>query len=390
MIGSSRRSKPKIIRRAAGSDEDVTDSSSHKGNIQLPASDIPATSSLKRKSHKANNSPKLRLSFGGPEEDEGSFVPKRSILSRNISSRKNVGEEEDIPSNFEQASISRPTYTKSYLSQLKTSTPSTPKEYQSPAISEKDDPLDIEGKFGMVLGNQSSSIPESGVVKAIKDRRARRAKDGADFISLSENQDLIVSSKKAGPRLVREEDEYGGDGLDGLEEYVDHGIILRKDGEQLLAKKRKDEMRDAIEADEYEESDSDNSAMQEWEQSQIRKGDFTTRETTRRSRKSSVPVPPIVTALPTLAGALSRLRGMMITMQEKKAQLTRQANELAQEMADLLLREKLVQDGLEKASQDYETLQKDVGFIPHRGLDTLADQTMQDAQHNSNDPPPLL
>jgi len=356
MIGSSRRSKPKIIRGTAGSDDDAADSLNHKDTKQ-PTNDIPANSSLKKKSHKST---KLRPSFGGPEEDEGSFVPKRSALSRKISSRKDLdGEEEDIASNFEQASISRPAYTKSYLSQLKTSIPSTPKEYHSPAVDEKDDPLDIEGKFGIVLGNQSSSsIPDSGVVKAIKDRRARRAKDGADFISLSENQDLIVSNKKAGPRLVREEDEYGGDGLDGLEDYVDHGIILGKDGKQLLAKKRKEEMRDAIEADEYSDSNSDNSAMQEWERSQIRKGDFTTREKQLNSKKSSVSIPPVITALPTLPGALNRLRGMMITMQERKTELTRKAQDLTQEMKDLLLREKLVQDGLQKASQDYDVAKR--------------------------------
>ncbi|KAK5954937.1 hypothetical protein OHC33_003616 [Knufia fluminis] len=132
---------------------------------------------------------KLRMSFDPTAEstadDQPTAIPPKpsglgaSALSRNPTVTPSVSERDrDEP---------RPSYSKSYLDELKGSTPSTPKDlslYNSSAEETDDLPLtkqtqslDIASKFGTPSTTLPNTIPSASEIQEKKDRRLRLARE---------------------------------------------------------------------------------------------------------------------------------------------------------------------------------------------------------------------
>ena len=98
-LAAARRSKPKIVKPTHDSDEEedngVEDVTSATESIDLePPAVVPAIRRLNRPAlGKKGSGSKLKLSFGGDDDDGAEeesevFVPKRSMLSKKVSESK--------------------------------------------------------------------------------------------------------------------------------------------------------------------------------------------------------------------------------------------------------------------------------------------------------------
>lgn len=114
-----------------------------------------------------------------------------------------------------------PAYTKSYLSELKASTPSTPPPRRAQqAIVDEDGDVSLDVGTGdedvsMDVFSESA-IPAESSILAAKQKRERLRTTGVseDFISLSVTERREDDGPHPESRLAREEDELG-DGDDG-------------------------------------------------------------------------------------------------------------------------------------------------------------------------------
>ncbi|KAI0087050.1 nineteen complex-related protein 2-domain-containing protein [Irpex rosettiformis] len=318
---------------------------------------------------KTRTKPKSKLSFGGADEDEGDgevFKVKKSNLSRKLALGKSSLVGNVSPSSHNPTSSrpeDRPTYDAAYLSELKAATPSSrPKMNKDESISYDNDislnvdspgnvshlqeVVDLTGDVDM-----EASIPSSSAINAAKEKRERLRQTEPfeqDFISLSLTKRQDISQ---GPhpesRLVREDDEVG-EGDDEYAEYTSaqERIALGKKSRKVEARKRREEMNEMIvDAEEQDEE------TMEWEQEQLRRGGLKTGESDVKPQKQTYkpsPIPPM-TPIPQLAPAIARLTAALTALTTSHAQNTLAMHSLADEKAQLEVREKEMREMVVKA-----------------------------------------
>ncbi len=351
-----------------------------------------------RGSSKFKKRPSARVSFGPggtsmtEDDDSGGsavFTPKKSNLSRQAieknALRKSIASNlssEHLP--FRQTE-DRPSYSADHLNELKTSTPSTPKDLrsQSDINNENGKALDLVSKFGSDLAFQdsSSAIPTDAEIREKKERRARLAKE-QDFINLDDEdaqeqedsdgeRSLLPyakqkSSKKEETRLVRDDEDIA----EGFDEFVSDGrIALGKKAEREQKKQQEAAMRDLINeaeggndsADSEDDSEAERHAA--YEAAQTRKGMDGLRRDDQSTKPRRPRTPPRITPLPTLAGCLEKLKQRLASMEYAQMQKVRRLEEIRKEKEDIRVREEEIQQLLRETGERYEKLRQEAEAV---------------------------
>lgn len=322
------------------------------------------------------------------DDDSGGsavFTPKKSNLSRQAIEKNAL--RKSIANNLSSEHLplrqteDRPSYSADHLNELKTSTPSTPKDLRSQSdVSEANGKeLDLVSKFGSDLAFQDPdiAIPTDAEIREKKERRARLAKE-QDFISLSdedaqeqEDSDGERSllpyakqrpSKKEETRLVREDEDIA----EGFDEFVSDGrIALGKEAEREQKKQQKAAMRDMINeaegGDDSADSEDDSEAERHaaYEAAQTRKGMDGLRRDDPSTRPRRPRTPPRITPLPTLAGCLEKLKQKLAGMEYARMQKVRRLEEIKKEQEDIRIREEEIQQLLKETGERYEKLRQE-------------------------------
>lgn len=332
-----------------------------------------------------------RLSFGPGEiisgdaaealEDDESFTPKKATLGRRViegnALRKSLPYQGLPPRDADEEE--RPKYSKDYLEELKSSTPTAPKDLPSTQANVEDeeglDASELEGamivdsdeKFGT---STASFIPSEAEIREKKERRARLAKE-KDFISLNDTGpddrrqlssiSLLPKKKQAESRLVREDEDLG----EGFDEFVEDGrISLGKKQEREARKRQRKEMADMIhQAEGSEDEESDDSEAERraaYEAAQTRAGmDGLHKPSEKASQSSSAQIPSKIMPLPALSECLERLQNTLSSMELELAKRKKKIEESKREKSDIAARETEVQDLLKQAGDRYAALKAD-------------------------------
>ena len=362
--------------------EDATSSDGYIGTSQ-PF--IGRSTSRSKKKKTASS----RLSFGPGEiisgdaaealEDSELFTPKKSTLGRRViesnALRKSLPAYR-IPIRGSEDEDERQIYSKDYLNELKSSTPSTPRDLRAlSATADDEEGLDESELDGAVIvdteeNQQSTSgisaIPTEAEIREKKERRARLAYE-QDFISLDSGPDdrhqlsLLHRKKKAEARLVREDEDLG----EGFDEFVDDGrISLGKKAEREAKRRQRTAMADLIHEAEGSSSDTSDDSERE------RQAAFETAQTRAGMDGLSKPdladaihqIPPKITPLPNLSECLQRLQTTLGGMQKELEQRNARMAELRQEKNEILAREQEVQRLLKEAGDRYTAMRADTGL----------------------------
>ncbi len=176
------------------------------------------------------SSASLRLSFGqgeGPaavaEETDGGdasgesavFTPKKSRLSRQLLERSRSATPLPLPLPLPATARSgasnnnnddRPSYSKEYLNELRSGTPSTPKDL-SVVRAAGGGVVDVAAKFGPQASWHAAdnpAIPSEAEIREKKERRARLAREQQAYISLDAEED---GGGEDGDEEAQEEEE---------------------------------------------------------------------------------------------------------------------------------------------------------------------------------------
>ena len=350
-----------------------------------------------RGSSKTKKRSSLRMSFGpggtSMTEDDGDsapavFTPKKSNLSRQAVEKNALRKTLAASISSELLPLrqveDRPSYSADALNELKTSTPSTPKDLRSLSDIEPEEnkALDLAAKFGsdLLVNDSDSAIPTDAEIREKKERRARLAKE-QDFINLDDNdaemddedsdgeRSLLpyakLKPKKEETRLVRDDEDIA----EGFDEFVSDGrIALGKKAEREQKKRHEAEIRELInEAEGGNSSDSSEDASEAerkaaYEAAQTRKGMDGIDRGEDRTRPRRPRMPPRITPLPTLGACLERLRGQVAGKQYALMVKKKRMEEIEKEKGDILVREGEIQRLLRETAERYEKLRVESGL----------------------------
>lgn len=324
--------------------------------------------------------------------------------------------EDDNNDGGRTSNISRPTYNKAYLDELRNSTPSTPRDL---SVSRDDNPsldlsradpsstalsLDLESKFGKSASR--SRIPSLAEIREKKERRARLAKEqtalagtagessSADFVPLEDYDSdgefkprrmQVGSYNPASDNLYREkntrlvhEDEDIAEGFDAFVEDAGK-VTLSRRGLKEQSRRDRDAMRTMIEKAEGSsgrqhkhedvnsegdsgshsdaESDSDYELHQAYELSQTHHGMDGLKSHRSHTRQANRPRQPRETAtIPKLSVGLSRLREMVSSLEMERARIQKRRADIRAEKVDVEASQKHIQSSLEEAGRELEAV----------------------------------
>jgi len=321
-----------------------------------------------------------RLSFGPGEiisgdaaealEDEEAFTPKKATLGRRVIEGNAIRKILPVRTPDDDE---RPTYSKDYLNELKSSTPSTPKDLlaRHAAVEDEDEPnaSELEGAIIVHMnekfGSSPASIPSEAEIREKKERRARIAHE-KDFISLNDTDDdrrqvsLLPQKKEKETRLVREDEDLG----EGFDEFVNDGrVSLGKKQEREARRRHRKEMADLIhqaEGSSGEESDdSEAERRAAYEAAQTRAGMDGLHKPNDNPEFSAAQIPSKITPLPLLSECLEGLQATLSTMEQQLAKRQKKLEESKQEKQDITVRETEVQELLKQAGARYAVLKGD-------------------------------
>ena len=318
----------------------------------------------------------LRLSFGPGEVNTREtreissevFNPKKSNLSRQAieknALRKSLagGRPLDSLPTRPQDDENRPSYSRDYLEELKSSTPSTPKDLRS-SDDENDNKssLDIISKFGpLATQDDFSIIPGEAEIREKKARRARLAHEN-EYMTLDDEEEsnevsLLDRRKNAETRLVREDEDIA----EGFDEFVDDGrITLGRKAEREQRRRQRADMVNLInEAENSSEEDSDESEAERraaYEAAQTAAGTYGKGPGEKRPPQRPR-TPPKITPIPSLNASLEWLHTALAGMESTLALKIQRMAELEHEKARIAQREVDIQRLLKEAGEDYERL----------------------------------
>ncbi len=327
---SAKSFKKSSLRQSIAFDDRDTDDANESPVVKPGTSNKPTTgrsNSLGKKKKPASS----RLSFGhagGAPEDEDTFTPKKATLGRRViegnALRKSIPYQ-GLPTRAGDDDEERPTYSKNYLNELKSSTPSTPIDLRDlNAAAENEEGLDaseldgamivdVDEKFGSGTSASPALIPSEAEIREKKERRARLAHE-KDFISFNDDNDdrkqlfLLPRKKKEETRLVREDEDLG----EGFDEFVEDGrISLGKKQEREARHRQRKEMADMIQqaegSSDEESDDSEAERRAAYEAAQTRAGMDGLHKPNENVEAIAAQVPSKITPLPNLSECLERL-----------------------------------------------------------------------------------
>ncbi|EMR11393.1 hypothetical protein PNEG_00417 [Pneumocystis murina B123] len=394
-----RRLKARITRihtQDEDSDELETPTSSPFSNIQYDRekSNSQDLNSKFLEKNPRKESKNFRLSFGFEERDEMNiyeqdkedFVKKKNHLKQDFLEEQGIKGSpliHKVLESHEKTSKVTPKYNSDYLSKLRLSTPSTPKEFCNIYKENVDiDNLHITEKNSQ-LSVKIPKILDEGIVKALKERRLEKREQNRlnnVYIPLEDDDQIILYSKSNESRLQREDDIFDNDGIEGLREYVDDRIILSKDLKKTQDKQKYIEMKNSIKN--IQDSDIDEDASEEeeskWEQTQIRKGVYGSKLINMNlspSKKNQ----PIPLEIQTFENSINRLKTILSSMKSEKDLMLSQIKTLTSEKEDIFKKEAIIKESLQKASQEYSNIQLKISETnsPFRGLDSMTSYSLK-------------
>lgn len=346
--------------------DDVDGEASSTGNEA--EDDGPVVVKPKLGAQKQKKKPKSRLSIGlGNEEEEndssattpakqstlGQRAAENSAVKRGIALRSlptRAVEEED-----------RPRYSKEYLDELQSSTPTTPMDTGSIPTDPDEMELDeseLEG--AMIVESQPAAAPAPKIqvltdaeIQERKERRARLAQE-QDFLSVEDDGEGRTK-KKDDTRLVVDEDQMG----EGFDEFVeDGGVSLGKRAEKQRRKQDRQKMAALINAAEGHSSDSSSDSDAErriaYESTQTRAGMDGLKRPRRDPAKELLQIPPKITALPSLAECITRLQTTLSGMEAQIQLRSAAVEQMRSEKQGIATREKEVQALLDETGKKYQ------------------------------------
>lgn len=284
----------------------------------------------------------------------------------------------------------RPTYSKDYLNELRSSTPSTPKDLSAHSSEDEESSkaLDVLSKFGSIKEENRSAIPSESEIREKKERRARLARE-QDFISLDDehgNRYMELSTRKQPKetRLVRDDEDLA----EGFDDYVeDPGrVALGKKAKAAQQKKEREIMRDMIaEAEnisEEEDSEAERNLAYEATQTRNAMDGLGLRD---EQIDPQFTAPSVITPIPRLSSVLERLRSHISDLESTRAKLSKQMADLQREKTEIAVREIEIQRMLTETGEKYEQLRAeskadgreidaaDSQAKPERGLESMGD-----------------
>lgn len=288
-----------------------------------------------------------RPSFTSMLEDDDSgttvFFPKKTKRAVDKNTARKVS----------RLLADRPRYSLDHLNELKSSTPSTPKEHKSLTV----------------IGNRSSlTVYTDAEIKEKKERRARLAEE--QFIKFSDEDEdsnqisLLPRKTKSNKRLVPDDEDVA----EGFDEFVEDGrIALGRKAERERKRRRQAEIRVLIdEAEGSSENESDDSEAHRraaYEMAQTRAG-MDGLQKDRKAAANQYPprsrTPPKTTPLPSLNACRERLRDSLIGYQHKLKEKVLRMEELQREKAEIATREVEIQELLREAGERYEKLRNEM------------------------------
>lgn len=376
----SRQSGLRKAFAAESADVDVS-STGNEGDDDAP----PVVIKPKFGTGKQRKKSQPRLSFGlGKHEDDdetatlemsikqstlGQRAVENSALKRGLAMR-------GFPTRTFENEDERPRYSKEYLDELQSSTPTTPIDTAS-ILTDPDemelDPSELEG--AMVVDSPAVAVPAPKIqvltdaeIQERKERRARLAQE-QDFLSVEDNdRDQRTTKKKDDTRLVQDEDQMG----EGFDEFVeDGGVSLGKRAEKQRRKQDRQKMAELINAAEGHSSDSSSDSDAErriaYEAAQTRAGMDGLKRPRRDLAKEHLEIPLKITPLPGLAECIARLqttlRGMEAQIQLKSAEV----EQMRSEKQGIATREKEVQALLDETGKKYQEAMKKSATGPDSG-----------------------
>lgn len=320
---------------------------------------------------------KSKLSFGADNQDEGDddgpVVVKPSKAAPGLSQRvlentamkRNIGSRSlPLRSQQEDDDDSRPKYSKEYLNELQSSTPTTPRDVSSVQTDEDAMELDsseLDGALVVDSPDMPSPVPKTQIltdaeIREKKERRARLAKE-QDFLSVEDNDDDYDNKKKSDTRLKADDEEVG----EGFDDYVeDGGLSLGKRAEKERRKRDRQKMAELITAAEGNDTDSssdsdDADGRIAYEAAQTRAGmDGLKKPAAQDPDKELLQIPQKITPLPILSDCLGRLQASLQSMQVDLTSKRMAVEQLRKEKEGITTREKEVQALLDETGKKYQ------------------------------------
>ncbi|RMZ78902.1 hypothetical protein DV738_g3584, partial [Chaetothyriales sp. CBS 135597] len=428
MAGLFKTRKPKrIVPSAAAPSTSQADEEEDSGPV------VRRPNTLKQKS-------KLRVAFdnadantdhdanNGSSENDSTIVKSISSARPNTALRERLREtslrdrntgldhesKDDTNDPAHDHDRSRPSYSKSYLDELRNSTPSTPRDLIT-TTPPSEQQLEVASKFpnsSRAAVSNKIQVLTASEVAAAKARRARLAQEekAEDFIPLDDNE-LYDSDGEFKPqrlqvgtynysaaatahgekdtRLVHEDEDI----MEGFDAFVDDGpsstriqMDVSKRAERQRRKAQKEAMRAQIDAAEdtdsegsgatgYSYDSDDGERHRAYEEAQFHAGLDGLRqiheEHSRRSRRPKQP--KITTAIEKLAVGLDRLREQVQQIELEKQRLEKRQIDIAREKDELNEQRDHVQKALEESSRELEHVQGGIqDVVPEqRGLESI-------------------
>ena len=354
----------------------------------------------------------LRISFGPAESDANDgdessdaavITPKKSNLSR-IALEKSAQLRARSPL-VQGAGASedegRPSYSKDYIAELRSSTPTTPKDLKPSAEEEEElRALDVASKFGPIAtlsSEASSAIPTAAEIEEKKARRKRLAQEekayeddgerpwasddeGEDDFRMRRNEvSLRLKNKYPETRLIHDDEDIA----EGFDDFVEDGrISLGRKSEREAQRKRRADMAELINDAEGLDSDSSDSEEERniaFAAAQARAGRYGQKI---EDEEDGTKTPPRITPLPDLNEVLEGLQIEVRTKQQRKDMILNKLQELKDDKVRIDERKKFLQEQLQKTGDEYEKLRLESGLpalpangdgklITERGLDSL-------------------
>ncbi|KAK6612723.1 hypothetical protein H4I96_01936 [Botrytis cinerea] len=352
--------------------EDLTQDEDNTSKIETPSDDSSSnkppsvkTTSFKKKKRPASS----RLSFGVGDiisgsdaenlEDDESFTLVKKPLSRKVTegNAKKINTRVPLPMRTRDedgdgdgdSDMGRPSYSKDYLKELKSSQASAMRELADVEIGEE------KNRFWMRR----------------KERKEGENGEGKDFISLNDDEpdggritSLLPRQKKPESRLVRDDEEI----MEGFEEFVDDGrISLGKKQEREEKRRRKKEMADLIQqaegSSDEESDDSEAERRAAYEAAQTKAGmDGLHKHDDAAAAREENQIPARITPIPVLSECLERLQNTLSTMELELSKRKKKIEEGEREKLEIGKREQEVQVLLTQAGQRYAALKADASI----------------------------
>ncbi|KAG6162539.1 hypothetical protein E4U48_007689 [Claviceps purpurea] len=362
---------------------------------------------------------KSRLSFGGDTEhgvEDEVVTPQKPGLGKraleNSAVKRGIALRTFPLRSADEGEDDRPRYSKEYLEELQSSTPSTPRDVSTIQAENGDDmEIDASELEGAVVVEYSEAVSSSkpgtrifseAEIREKKERRARLAQE-QDVLSLEDDDTTTFSRKKEDDGRLLAEDEDLGEGFDNYVE--DGGLSLGKRAERERRKKDRQQMAELITAAEGhssdDSSDSDAERRIAYEAAQSRAGLDGLKKPRQGASQDLLQIPPKITPLPSLSECMARLQTTLKAMESDLQAKTSHLEHLRKERQGIDKRKAEVQSLLDETGKKYQEVmsrgnvalgsavteggQVNAGLVGERGLDNLGTTPRRSSQGEEMD-----